>query len=154
MTSTETKIPVREQLGRIVRETWVAWAQEQPDPKPGWLLGWDDLRDDEREVDMRIADAIADRVKPDRMWENAYMDVQRVLDEALGTEEKDGAGSGIAADVWLLANQRDEARVKLAAITAHCRRRTEWTSGRPDTLVEALVKAHDIMKIINPEETS
>ena len=27
----------REALGRLVRETWVAWAKVQPDPKPSWL---------------------------------------------------------------------------------------------------------------------
>ena len=28
----------REDLGRLVRETWIAWAREQPDPKPSWLV--------------------------------------------------------------------------------------------------------------------
>ena len=106
----------------------------------------------QREVDMRIGEAVACRAEPDLMWEHAYMDVQRVLDEALGTEEKDGAGAGIAGDVWLLAHQRDEARAKLTAITAHCRRHTEWVTARPDVLTEALVKADDIMTIINPRE--
>jgi len=56
----------REQLGRIVRETWVAWAQEQPDPKPGWLLGWDELNDEgQREVDMRIGEAVAKAARAD-----------------------------------------------------------------------------------------
>jgi len=49
----------REALGRIVRDTWVAWAREQPDPKPSWLVGWDELDDDQREVDMRIGEALA-----------------------------------------------------------------------------------------------
>lgn len=33
----------REALGRLVRETWVTWAREQPDPKPSWLVTWDGL---------------------------------------------------------------------------------------------------------------
>jgi hypothetical protein len=49
----------REDLGRIVRETWVAWAREQPDPKPSWLTDWDDLDAGQREVDMRIGEAVA-----------------------------------------------------------------------------------------------
>jgi len=49
----------REQLGRLVRETWVAWAGEQPDPKPSWLAGWDELDDGQREADMRIGEAVA-----------------------------------------------------------------------------------------------
>ena len=89
------------------------------------------------------------------MWEQAYMDVQKVLDEALGAEEEDGAGSGIAGDVWLLAQQRDEARAKLAAIAEHCRKHADWVNLHcPDTgrLAEALVKAADILAIVDREE--
>jgi hypothetical protein len=49
----------REALGRLVRETWVAWAREQPDPKPSWLTGWDELDEGQREVDCRIGEAVA-----------------------------------------------------------------------------------------------
>lgn len=49
----------RDHLGRVVRETWVAWAREQPDPKPSWLTGWDQLDAGQREVDKRIGEAIA-----------------------------------------------------------------------------------------------
>jgi hypothetical protein len=49
----------RELLGRVVRAAWVAWAKEQPDPKPSWLTGWDELDDGQREVDMRIGAAVA-----------------------------------------------------------------------------------------------
>lgn len=44
----------RELLGRIVRNTWVEWARDQPDPKPSWLLPWDELDDGRKEADMRI----------------------------------------------------------------------------------------------------
>lgn len=49
----------REPLGRVVRETWVDWAREQPDPKPSWLTPWDQLDAGQREVDMRIGAAVA-----------------------------------------------------------------------------------------------
>ena len=49
----------REAYGRLVRETWVAWAKEQPNPKPSWLTGWDELDAGQREVDMRIGGAVA-----------------------------------------------------------------------------------------------
>jgi hypothetical protein len=52
------------------------------------------------------------RVRNDSMWERAYMDVQAVLDKALGTREEDGAGEGIAADVALLVRQRNNARTE------------------------------------------
>lgn len=50
------------------------------------------------------------RPRDTEMYRRAYMDVQAVLDEALGTGEEDGAGEGIAADVALVASQRDQAR--------------------------------------------
>lgn len=49
----------RELLGRLVRDVFADWAREQPDPKPSWLIGWDDLEDGQREVDMRIGTALA-----------------------------------------------------------------------------------------------
>lgn len=50
--------PAPEALGRLVRETWVAWAKEQPDPKPSWLIEWPDLDAAQREVDIRIGRAL------------------------------------------------------------------------------------------------
>jgi hypothetical protein len=46
----------------------------------------------------------------DSMYESTYWAVQKILDRALGTEESDGVGEGIAADVQLLVDQRDAAR--------------------------------------------
>lgn len=48
-----------ESLGQLVRETWIEWAQEQPDPKPSWLTPWDDLDEGQREVDTRIGATVA-----------------------------------------------------------------------------------------------
>ncbi len=49
--------------------------------------------------------------------EAAYWGVQEVLDGALGTEEDDGAGAGIVADVWLVVEQRDAALKTVAGLT-------------------------------------
>src|SRR5215472_6718248 len=49
----------REPLGRLVRDVWVRWATEQPAVKPSWLLPWEELDDGQREVDMRIGEAVA-----------------------------------------------------------------------------------------------
>ena len=54
----------REQRGQTVRETWVAWAKRQRAPKRSWLIGWDDLDDGQREVDMLIGDALAPGLLP------------------------------------------------------------------------------------------
>lgn len=50
----------RELVGRLVRQVWVQWAREQPDPKPSWLLPWEGLDDGQREADMRIGAALFD----------------------------------------------------------------------------------------------
>jgi hypothetical protein len=47
-----------ETLGRRVREVWVNWAKEQPDPKPHWLTSWDELDEPSKEVDRRIGLAL------------------------------------------------------------------------------------------------
>lgn len=54
-----------------------------------------------------------------RMYRHAYNRVDEVLDAALGGDEEDGSGQGLAGDVYLLALQRDHARTLLSeAITA------------------------------------
>jgi hypothetical protein len=60
-----------EDLGRLVREAWVAWASKQPDPKPSWLTGWDDLDAGQREADMLIGQAVtaAERERITRLAE-------------------------------------------------------------------------------------
>jgi intein/homing endonuclease len=44
--------------GEFLREVWVEWAGEQPDPKPSWLVPWKDLDPRQREVDARMETAI------------------------------------------------------------------------------------------------
>ena len=48
----------RDRLGRMVRETWLRWAKEQPDPKPSWLLPYDELAERDQEVDRMIGEDI------------------------------------------------------------------------------------------------
>lgn len=49
----------REALGRLVRQIWTDWAREQRDPKASWLTPWEELDAGQREVDMRIGEAVA-----------------------------------------------------------------------------------------------
>jgi hypothetical protein len=53
----------RELLGQMVRQIWVKWASEQPEPKASWLLPWEYLDEGQREVDMRIGAALFDAGK-------------------------------------------------------------------------------------------
>lgn len=56
----------RDELGRIVREAWVRWAGQQPEPRPGWLIQWPDLNEADREVDRLIGEAVAAAIEPPR----------------------------------------------------------------------------------------
>lgn len=49
----------REDLGRLVREVWIAWAKEQPNPKASWLVEWEGLSEPDKEVDRRIGERLA-----------------------------------------------------------------------------------------------
>lgn len=49
----------RDLLGRFVREAWVRWAQAQPDPKPSWLVPYDELAEPDKEADRQIGETIA-----------------------------------------------------------------------------------------------
>lgn len=55
----------RERYGRLVRETWIGWAREQPNPKPSWLVPWEGLSEPDREVDRRIGEALAVQARAD-----------------------------------------------------------------------------------------
>ena len=65
-------------LGRLVRDTWVAWATEQPGVKLSWLVTWDQLPEDDpqREVDMRIGAAVAVRAVADAKLRNERLEAQ------------------------------------------------------------------------------
>lgn len=48
----------RELLGQLVRDEWIAWAKEQPNPKASWLVPWEKLSEPDKEVDRRIGERI------------------------------------------------------------------------------------------------
>lgn len=45
---------IREELGKRVRQYWLEWAKQQPDPRPSWLLPWEELDESQREADRQI----------------------------------------------------------------------------------------------------
>jgi chromosome segregation ATPase len=49
----------RDTLGRYVREAWIRWARIQPNPKPSWLVEYDDLPEPDKEADRQIGECIA-----------------------------------------------------------------------------------------------
>ena len=49
-------------LGRVVRDAWVKWARTQPNPKPSWLVPYDQLSEPEKEADRQIGMAVEQEV--------------------------------------------------------------------------------------------
>jgi hypothetical protein len=49
----------RHELGRIVREAWVRWAELQPHPKESWLVPYHELPECDRDADDDIGEAVA-----------------------------------------------------------------------------------------------
>lgn len=47
------------------------------------------------------------------MYSKIYNGASEALDEILGPDEEDGAGEGLVAELWLVAEQRDEARAEV-----------------------------------------
>lgn len=60
----------------------------------------------------RLTGQLAKAKSDGQMYQDRYWAVQEVLDVALGPNEEDGSGEGMAADVHLLAQQREEARAE------------------------------------------
>lgn len=53
----------RDELGRLVRETWVKYCIETGDVKPSHLLPYDALSEWDKEADRRIGEAVASETK-------------------------------------------------------------------------------------------
>lgn len=58
-------------LGRLVRSVWIEWAKEQPNPKPSWLVPWEELPPEQQEVDRRIGLKVAEVVTGGRIGRDA-----------------------------------------------------------------------------------
>lgn len=52
-----TAFDQRDDGGRVVREAWVRWALTQPNPKPSWLVPYDELSEADKEADRQIFEA-------------------------------------------------------------------------------------------------
>lgn len=48
----------REELGKIVRQTWIDYCVSIGDTKPSHLIPWDELSEIDREADRRIGEAL------------------------------------------------------------------------------------------------
>lgn len=68
----------RDELGEVVRQAWIEWAQAQPFAKPSWLVLYDQLSEPDKEADRMIAEAViryVDAARLDVAIEHAFGDL-------------------------------------------------------------------------------
>jgi hypothetical protein len=73
----------REAGGRLVREVWIEWAREQPNPKPSWLVPWEGLAEPDRDVDRRIAERLTLAARAAQPETPTAVDARKPLRDAL-----------------------------------------------------------------------
>lgn len=115
----------REALGRRVRKAWCEWAREQPDPKPSWLLPWEELSEPEREADRRIGEALAapyDAAMTNAVAEIGHLYIEigrlRVEVERLTQTMAKYNYEQCLATLKEIADERDENMLALIAVKA------------------------------------
>jgi hypothetical protein len=87
----------REQLGRLVRELWIGWAVRQPNPKPSWLVPYDDLSEADKEADRVIGDGLMSEFFAATTGER--LRVERALQVLRSASRQDGPyGTFVAAE--------------------------------------------------------
>lgn len=62
----------RDEWGKIVRDAWIKWALTQENPKPSWLVPYENLSEPDKEADRQIAEgilqALAIKINPERIY--------------------------------------------------------------------------------------
>jgi phage FluMu protein Com len=71
----------RDRLGRLVGKLWISWAETQPNPKPSWLVPYDQLSEVDKEADRVIgyglmtefyAETTGERLEHERLKQIAF----------------------------------------------------------------------------------
>jgi len=131
----------REALGRIVRWVWIAWAKEQPNPKPSWLVPWEGLSEPDKEVDRRIGERLAAEGAPGDAPEEAPAPCYRC-----GTVDECRVSVAICGDCMPEPKAPDLATMgnDLRAAGWHCSPDAGWTKGL-DGEYMSIANAHAMM---------
>jgi len=82
----------REQLGRLVRETFVRQASRRPDAKPSHLVPWERMPEEERETDRLIGEAVAAAAVRGGALARAVEEHLRQVDSCTDCDRKDSHG--------------------------------------------------------------
>lgn len=116
----------RERLGRLVRDVWIAWAQEQPSPKPSWLVSWEDLTEPDREVDRRIGERLAREGRDERISELTILRAALAAEREAHAETKrlvgwpEDAAQVTRIDSWVSGPTHDALHDRYDALVREC----------------------------------
>src|SRR5260221_6649838 len=100
----------REELGKLVRDTWIQWAKEQHDPKDSWMVPWEALDGGQREVDMLIGEAVAAGAHADGLFDGAAAEREHILQQAMDEAAKQQYALAAAALTEFANLLQDDAR--------------------------------------------
>jgi hypothetical protein len=114
----------RDTLGHLVREAWVRWALTQPNPKPSWLVPYDELSEPDKEADRQIGEAIA-------RWTIIHAAADEMLDQDATAALSAAPARPLDVD-WKARAERAEAALREidpAALDAAERTWSTWPVG-------------------------
>ena len=66
-------------FGKVVRDTWVKWAIQKENPKPSHLIPWEELDEDNKEVDELIGKAIFEFINS--KYINIEIEIKKLIEE-------------------------------------------------------------------------
>lgn len=69
----------RDVLGRVVRKAWIEWAKQQPNPKPSWLVPYEELDEPDKEADRFIGERLLQYFK--MVLRTDLRDLERLVEE-------------------------------------------------------------------------
>ena len=130
----------REHLGRLVRGVWIAWAQRSANPKSSWLVPWEDLQEDYKEVDRRIGEEVRRVALTEAIddLEEYTHGLRQDVKHSLSTTDR-GTFVGLECAARILKNMRDRSEVppKKESPEELCKRAedfiNEWVGKRTET---------------------
>lgn len=119
-------VPVvnRDALGRMVREAWLKWAGQQPNPKAHWLHPYDTLSEPDKEVDRQIGEELA------RFGSQAWTAQNRFLFQDIVAALRAGESNSEA-----LTAERDAALARVKVLEEDSRDRSRQSNGSSGRVV-------------------
>lgn len=142
----------RELGGKLVRDLWIEWAREQPNPKPSWLIPWSELPEPDKEADRQIYEGITKPLVAETKFLKRSLASSRARIEVLEEESRNVPLCGDHAMTWFTARYFKpgdcwfcQYAAREADLTAALSDAREWigTDGSSDPRIPAVIQQID-----------